>query len=192
MSILLIISHLGTFLLGAVSAYLLARLEGQNMKGPRVSEPLDPNRSPLRERMTGRGPTPGAVLLIVLLAALVIVGFGIQQAWYQSQDAANDAREDTRMDCIKAWGEDLVATINTRTTGNARVEAAKIAREEAVDAVLLYAGQAFQRGGGNEAELRAGWLDRLLAFRHAKQALVEITARNEERKVDNPYPKLNC
>lgn len=179
----LVCTHLAVGLLGVWSGKAVTRYAAPYLDRhlSRNQEPtMDDTEAP-RPR-TPRGPTAGAVILVILLAAAVLVGFGIQQSAFQR--AASD-----RDSCYEEWGRDL-ATVNTASRGaTVALDRARERRDNAVDSiVLVFIGLRAHPPKAHLRDLNAV----LVEFAAAKANLDKVTERVKQTRVENQPPRLHC
>lgn len=174
-------THLLAFALGVATWLPLTLREGTTFLTPPRGTEEHPMSDPTPQHPR-RAPTVGALVLILLLAALTIVGFGVQQSAYQHQ-----ARE--RDTCYQAWGEKLVTSTHTARGATLNLDAAREERDNAVDAIVLtFIGL---RDHPPSASIRD--LNRVLvAFAAAKAHLDKVSAQVTKTRESNPIPHLDC
>lgn len=137
---------------------------------------------------------PGLLLLILGVVAVVI---GAQTYLGKKQEDRQERDDAKYATCIKNYAEEglqaIVDTVNIRTTAGSKVEAAEIARDDAVDEVLRIVIRA------RETPPRATEEDfdrALLAAAEAKTELREERAAAAEVRSDNEYddaiPESEC
>lgn len=139
-----------------------------------------------------RGPTPGALVLILLVAAGVIVTFGVQQSIYQEGQKRDAERIADVTACTQEWGRDVITTLEGRTKITKVLEAAVERRNDAVDNVILSVLGLRNSPNLTDEQRSERFGDALLAFADAKTEL--DTIRDDVRKARNrtPYPQLEC
>lgn len=173
----IVATHLGAFALG-VGTWLPFTLWAARRAVPVDVEETPPVSTPARP------PTARAsrVLVAVMVAALLLVGVGVQQRIYQ-------ARADDRDACVTQWGTDMVDTITTRVQATNRTASAAEARDDAVDAiVLVFIALRKVPPAASERDLSRV----LAAFAAAKSRLDRVRAMSETTRAQNPYPQLDC
>lgn len=121
----------------------------------------------------------------------VLIGFGAQQALYQHDQRAERDRDRALTECLKSWGDEVVATLQTRTGATAELDPAVDRRDDAVDDVLAVVALIRR----NPPEATEDQLDRRLErFTRAKRDLREAKLVVERARAANPYvpPRLTC
>lgn len=133
-----------------------------------------------------RGPTPGALALIILVASATLVGFGFQQGGFQKTVTDRDT-------CYQKWGQDMVDTIGTRTDATGRLDKARARRDVAVDNIILAIIVArTERPPISDREADRRWGAVLSGFATAKARLDRVQANTSVTRNQNPYPVLDC
>jgi hypothetical protein len=182
---LLCISHAGAFLLGGVTWWGITRWEGRRLLDKENTVETDDQDRPHPARRlwdAAWGPTPGAVALVCLLAAAVLIGFGVQQGAYQKQ-----ARD--RDECYETWGRDVTDALDKRVAANSALTKAQQDRDDAVAEILrVVIGLRAKPPETTEAALD----EALGAARDADDRVDRLTVRAEETRKQNPYPVLSC
>lgn len=178
----LVVTHLAVFALGYITCHLLALWEGRRVLTNDGETPM--NEHPKHSMSS----VPGWVLILVG-AAVLMVGLGIQQVQFQ-RDADRRAEEAQRIDvCYEKWGRDMIETLDRRISATGKVEAANTVKGNALDRIILVV--AALRNDPPAADERD--LDRSLEqFIEAKQRLDMVKAEAEVTRVNNPFPVLNC
>lgn len=144
------------------------------------------HRGPRDPNAPRRGPTPGALALIILVASATMVGFGFQQGAFQGQVNDRDA-------CYQQWGEDMTATFVTRSDATSRLDRAREDRDDALDTVaLLILTLDQQEPPPTDAEANAQFRRVLLAFADAKTKLDKVSEAVKTTRRTSPYPVLDC
>lgn len=184
-----------TAIAGIVSGWVLARWQCRRLLNSLTEVYVDPN-STARDDARFRGPTRGALILIILLAASLLVGFGIQQSIFQRQ-----ARD--RSACMEAWGDRVITTLAARSEAGRDVDQASAAadkagqaRDDAVASVLdIVIGLRAHPPIATTADF-----DRALATFTTAQSDLDAARRKQEStrkaqeqtRTDNAYPRLDC
>jgi hypothetical protein len=184
MTALLTLSHIGAVLLGAVMWHFITVKEGRALRHDE-----DTSVYPHREhRHHDRGPTLGAVILVIIVASLTLVGFGIQQSSFQEGIGS-------QTDCIEDWGANLVQVTEDRVSALTDLEQAEERRDDAVDAVLLfvtnYAGKA-DPNDNPPKQVYAEYVRLLKEFAKTRKELDRVRETVREERRDNPYPEMSC
>lgn len=156
------------------------------------------------------GPTRGALVLIILLAAGVIIAIGLQQRAFQQQQTretqeASDRAAAARRQavCVERWGKEVIDTITARTaaTGTVdeadkRVAAAATRRDAAIDAVLdAVIGLRSIPPEATTADLDAAlrrFSTAKAALNAARETVKDAEGSAEQTRQQNPYPLLDC
>lgn len=178
--LLLGVSHGSAFILGGVTWWLITRAEGR-----RLFDQEDNMRRPhllRRFRDAAWAPTPGAVALVFMLAAAVLIGFGVQQAGYQKQARDRDT-------CYEQWGRDVTAALDARVAANSALATAQQARDDAVAEILrVVIGLRVRPPESTEAALD----EALAAAARADDKVDRLTVRVNVTRRQNPNPVLSC
>ena len=127
-----------------------------------------------------KGITPAITLILV--AALVLIGIGVQSALSQRASNAHD-------DCVTRWGDELISTVETRGGATAQVETAQTKRDDALDALLV--------GAIGNQDIPEKQREKLLkptvdAYVKAVQDLHDARSDAATTRAQNPFPELNC
>lgn len=194
-----LITSLLLFAGGGGTGWVLARWECRRLAAhpPEVYLKRD---QPLIPR---GGPTRGAVALILVVAAVLLVAIGLQQAAFQRSQDRELEEQKARTACTQRWGQQVIDALDTRTRANVDVTAADKAvtaasarRDEAIDEII-----------GSVIALRAvpptaTTRDLDVALGHFASARVDLlTARSkaaaaqdgaDRTRQQNPYPRLDC
>lgn len=170
------VTHVVVFALG-VGTWLPFTL----WEGRQVLDRLDHPEEHVRPPRPPRRRLP-ILITVLLVAAALMVGFGVQQARYQA-----DASE--RQECYETWGRGVIDTLETRLAVTSRVERAEEARADALDNIILTV--TALRARPPEAVERD--LDTTLSrFAAAKARLERVTEQAARTRSNNPYPQLRC
>lgn len=177
--LVLTVTHLGAAGLGYLMCHWLTMRAGEVF----IHESERPVEVPVKHEH-GRWTTRSvpSVVILVLVAALVLIGIGVQS--YLSQQAG-----DARDRCVSNWGDDLIETVGTRGRAAERLEMAQNNRDDALDS-LLVAAIGIQNVPEKKkqkalADLVTGYVESVDHL-HAVQ---KTTTKTRER---NPFPKLAC
>jgi hypothetical protein len=188
-------THVAAALLGAFSGILITRIRSvreviTHEEHDHMPTPHEPDDHPhpavvrrsLRDRVKGKGPTPGAIALFLILGGLMTIAFAVQQSTFQSDAKERDA-------CTERWGTDLVTTFENRFKATKKLETAQKARDDALDAIILavIASEDLPR-----AEAEKAFAAALSAFATAKADLVTVEKAVDTARRNNAYPKLQC
>lgn len=180
----LVVTHLCVFAAGYITCRLLALWEGRRVLADEGEPPVE-----IESKKSWSEYSVPPIVLILMSAAIVMLGLGVQQIQFQ-RDADARAEEAQRIDvCYETWGRDMITTLETRVTATGKVEKKEQVKDAALDAIILVV-----------AALRAdpptaveGDFDRtLVRFADAKAALEEQREKAETTRDENPYPVLNC
>lgn len=129
---------------------------------------------------------PSFIVTVLLIAAALMVGFGIQQVRYQGQASDRDA-------CYEAWGQELYTAITSRTRASLRVEEARSDRDDAIDNILLlFIAFNDEKPPPTEREQERRFREALAQFAQAKTRLDTALTRVGNTRDRFPYPDLNC
>lgn len=191
---ILVISHIGAMLFGILTGIAVIHL--RPVRTVITHEELDhmpthehdpPTHKPtfrtrVHDRIRGKGPTPGAIALFLILGGLVTLGFAIQQSAFQQESKDRDA-------CVERWGVGMVSTAETRFKATKNLETAQKARDDALDSIILAVISAEDLP---EQEARRAFNSALSAFAKAKADLVVVEGNVDKTRRNNVYPKLQC
>lgn len=149
-------------------------------------------KDPTPETHPRRGPTPGALVLILLLAAAMLVGFGIQQSLYQRERNANDARLDARDECVETWGRGVIRTLRGRVKANDVLAAAQKRTDNRLYDIVGFIINQRANPSPTITEQDRTFTQVLTRFAVAKADLDTITQQVEDARRANPYRRLDC
>lgn len=165
---LLVVTHLGAFLLGALTFRALVL---------RQAPPADhPKDDPVKLR---RPPT---VAVAILVACLFVITLGVQQQGYQRERDERDA-------CVAAWGNDFTDALDTRVRAANKATKAETTLYRAARDLLgvLSRRVADPPEAGNGDLLRAR-----LAYDDAGAQVGAANEQVDDVRARNPYPTLDC
>lgn len=167
----LIATHLLAFTLGVSSCWILVRKEGEVLNARKTSGPATPRPS--------RRKSVGVILLVV---SLILIGFGIQQYFFQKDGTRRDG-------CLQTWGQTVIETVNARTQAAKAVERINQRHDAALDAVILdVLGIRQVPPTSTEKDLDKA----LIEFSQVKIADDKALKHLNETRQKHPYPRLHC
>lgn len=170
----LILSHVASFCAGALMWGIITVREA-----PSLTYTEAPNMSP-----TARARRNLAIIIILITACMVLVGFGVQQSLYQRD-------VERRGECLDAWGEEFSAAIEKRSSVSVRVEKAEQARARAIDAIVLtLIAVRSDDVGRKRAEREISRV--LLDFAKTKNRVDRVRDRANRTRQVTEYPELDC
>lgn len=176
-----VLSHITAFVLGALTTW--GFLHVRRIRQAITHEEEEPMKDPQPVRVvTRRGPTPGALILVILLAAAMLIGFGIQQSFYQAEADKRDA-------CYEQWGKDVISSLESRTVATKRYERVTTRKENALDTIILVV--IGIRKVPPEATER-DFAEALTRFANLKTRQEAAKANLNKTRAENPYPTINC
>lgn len=173
------LTHLLVFTLGVATWLPFTLWEGRRVtrRPDERTQPVPHN--PLSDYVRRRPPV---LVTVLLVAAALMIGFGVQQMRYQDDAKKRDA-------CYQSWGDDMIDTLTTRVASNGRVDEADKDRQEALDNIVLVIIQL----RAQPPQARDSDLDVVLArFAAARARLQNAEDRAERTRRANPYPLLRC
>lgn len=196
-SIYLALSHLAAVALGGVSGFLIAR-RGKVSADDTYREGL---HMPWRTK-EGRRLIYGFGSIVI---GLILVGFALQQRSFQAAQEQGRRDDKALVGCLQQWGDDVTATLQTRTAATKRLNDAQGRLDQAVRAergataavLITVGGLRQQPPTASIAEL-----DRVLrqfpAIRErvdrAQDAVDAAQGVVDTTQAENPYepPRLAC
>lgn len=128
MTPLFIATHLLAFVAGGVTVrwFMVRHLRVREFEPGHVALEVNPDPTPGGTVSPYRAAMRRHTYVIVLIvAALVVIGIGIQAHLAAEDNDQRDARDRAYADCLTNFAADLVATIETRTNAGSRLERAE-------------------------------------------------------------------
>jgi hypothetical protein len=119
---------------------------------------------------------------LILVAALVLIGIGIQSILSQHASAEHDT-------CVNDWGADLIKTSSTRSAAQEKYEAAATNRDDALDSLLV---AAIGIQNVPEAKKQAALADLIADYVKSVDRKRRATVNLSETREKNPLPRLRC
>jgi hypothetical protein len=181
------VSNIATFILGYFTCRAVTIWEARRMQQTAGTSPTQPRR--------GR-----VVVTALVIAFLLLAGFGIQQGQFQKAQDSHDR-------CQERWGQQVVDTLQARSSvsrdvadAQAAKDTAQSQKDEASDRVFLIVAAAQRHISSAEQkqarhDFRAALRDFVIAKRTldaAKIALDSARAKSINTQAANPYPRLHC
>lgn len=122
------------------------------------------------------------VVILILVAAFVLIGIGVQSYLSQRADNAHD-------ECVANWGDDLIETVGTRGKATERLEQAQNARDDALDSLLV---AAIGIQDVPEKKKEAALADLVTGYVESVDRLHAVQKTTTKTRNKNPFPQLDC
>jgi hypothetical protein len=196
-SIYLALSHLAAVGLGAATGFLIARRgkvthDDTYREGPHM---------PWRTK-EGRRLIYGFGSIVI---GLILVGFALQQRSFQAAQEQGRRDDKALVACLQQWGDDVTATLQTRTAATKRLNDAQVQLDQAVRAERGATAAVLITVGGLRQQPPTASLDELDAVLQQFPVIRKRVDRAQARvdraqavvdttQAQNPYepPRLAC
>lgn len=119
---------------------------------------------------------------LLLVAALVLIGIGIQS--YLSQRASTQHDE-----CVNDWGKELIIASSTRSEAQIKYEAAATARDDALDSLLV---AAIGIQNVPEKTKQTALADLIADYVESVDRKTKAAKKLGDVREENPLPQLQC
>jgi hypothetical protein len=119
---------------------------------------------------------------LILVAAVVLIGIGIQTLLFQRASTAHD-------ECVSEWGDRLIATSSTRTEAQQKYEDAATRRDDSLDSLLV---AAIGIQDLPDRTRRTALADLITDYVKSVEAKRKAAARLSVAREKHPLPQLRC
>lgn len=187
--VLLAATHLFAFAVGALASWWVCRDVADR------AMPETAHRRPPRENhhMPNRIPRRVLLPIVVIVAALVVVGIGIQARLAAQDNAARDRADAAYSACLTRFASDLVDTLRARTDLQAELNDAGDRKDALLDELLRITAKVQASGATDQSQVPP----KVLAhYEHVLNARVKaqdhydkVKAELEAARAQNPYEK---